>query len=386
MVFLVMIKRVKLRNRIESALGRSRVVLLSGARQTGKTTLARTFLSPESANYFDLENPLDLQRLSEPVTALSLLNGLIVIDEVQKHPDLFNVIRFLVDRDDNSAKFLILGSASGTLLRQTSESLAGRIEIIKIAGFTLEEIGKDNLQALWLRGGFPRSFLADNIFDSIVWRDSFIQTLLERDFPQWGVQISASALGRFWRMLAHYHGQNWNAAAPAKALGVSQNTTRRYLDLLTDAFMVRQLKPYYANIKKRQVKTPKIYIRDTGLLHRLFSISSLRELLIHPKVGASWEGLVIEQILAVSQYEEAYFWSTHQGAEVDLILEKNGNLFGIECKRTDTPKITPSIRIALEDLNLEKLVIVYPGTKRFRLNNRVEVVPLIALVQGEQLF
>ena len=381
-----MIKREKLKQRIVSALGRSRVVLLSGARQTGKTTLARTFLSPESANYFDLENPLDLQRLNEPVTALASLNGLIVIDEVQKRPDLFNVLRVLVDRDDSPAQFLILGSASGTLLRQTSESLAGRIEIVKIAGFTLEEIDKDNLQTLWLRGGFPRSFLALNNSDSVVWRDSFIQTLLERDFPQWGVQISASALDRFWRMLAHYHGQNWNAASPAKALGVSQNTTRRYLDLLTDAFMVRQLKPYYANIKKRQVKTPKIYIRDAGLLHRLFNISSLRELLIHPKVGASWEGLVIEQILAVFRYEEAYFWSTHQGAEVDLILERNGMLLGIECKRTDTPKITPSIRIALEDLNLEKLVIIYPGTKRFYLNKQVEAIPLIALAQGDQLF
>lgn len=381
-----MIKRKKIETRLASALERSRVVLLSGPRQSGKTTLARGFVSSESANYFDLENPLDLERLSEPFTALAPLRGLVVIDEVQRRPDLFSILRVLVDRDEMPAKFLILGSASGNLLRQTSESLAGRIEIVRIDGFNLEEIGKANLEILWFRGGFPPSFLSSSDENSFAWRKNFIQTLLERDFPQWGVHVPSSALGRFWRMLAHYHGQTWNAAAPAKALGVNQNTTRRHLDLLTDAFMIRQLQPYYANLRKRQVKSPKIYIRDTGLLHQLLGISSLKQLLTHPKIGASWEGFVIEQILAVTSYESAFFWATHQGAEIDLILERNGELLGIECKRADSPKITPSIRIALEDLKLDRIAILYPGNKRYRLSNRVEAVPLGSLATGELLF
>ncbi len=381
-----MIKRKRIETRLVSALERSRAVLLSGPRQSSKTTLARGFVSSESANYFDLENPLDLERLSEPFTALAPLRGLVVIDEVQRRPDLFSILRVLVDRDEMPAKFLILGSASGNLLRQTSESLAGRIEIVRIDGFNLEEIGKANLEILWFRGGFPPSFLLSSDENSFAWRKNFIQTLLERDFPQWGVHVSSSALGRFWRMLAHCHGQTWNAAAPARALGVNQNTTKRHLGLLTDAFMIRQLQPYYANLRKRQVKSPKIYIRDTGLLHQLLGISTFKQLLTHPKVGASWEGFVIKQILAVTSYESAFFWATHQGAEIDLILERGDELLGIECKRADSPRITPSIRIALDDLKLDRIAILYPGNKRHRLSNRVEAVPLVSLATGKSIF
>ncbi|MCD4706522.1 MAG: ATP-binding protein [Candidatus Sabulitectum sp.] len=381
-----MIKRERIQKRLTSALRRSRVVLLSGPRQSGKTTLARGFVSSNSPNYFDLENPLDLERLSEPFTALAPLKGLVVIDEVQRKPDLFNVLRVLVDREEKPSRFLILGSASGSLLRQTSESLAGRLEIVQIEGFILEEVGEGNLQSLWFRGGFPPSFLSFSDEDSFIWRKNFIQTLLERDFPQWGVKVPASALSRFWRMLAHYHGQNWNAAEPARALGVNQNTTRRHLDLLTDVFMIRQLQPYYANLRKRQVKSPKIYIRDTGLLHQLLGISTLKQLLTHPKIGASWEGFVIEQILAVTSYEHAFFWATHQGAEIDLILQKHDELLGIECKRADSPKITPSIRIALEDLKLSRIAILYPGNKRYHINKQVEAVPLSSFATGEFLF
>ncbi len=381
-----MIKRSRIEKRLATALARSRVVLLSGPRQSGKTTLARGFVNSESVNYFDMENPLDLERLSEPFTALAPLKGLVVIDEVQRRPDLFNILRVLVDREEAPAQFLILGSASGNLLRQTSESLAGRIEIVQIDGFTLEEIGETNSETLWFRGGFPPSFLSSNDENSFAWRKNFIQTLLERDFPQWGVNIPASALGRFWKMLAHYHGQTWNATAPARALGVNQNTTRRHLDLLTDAYMIRQLQPYYANLRKRQVKSPKIYIRDTGLLHQLLGISTFKQLLTHPKIGASWEGFVIEQILATTSCESAFFWATHQGAEIDLILEKGDELLGIECKRADSPRITPSIRIAFEDLKLNKVAIIYPGNKRYRLDNRVEAIPLHSLATGEPLF
>jgi len=386
MVFSIMIKRNRIRKNLESALARSRAVLLSGPRQSGKTTLAREFVSPESANYFDLENPADLERLTEPITALASLKGLVVIDEVQRRPDIFPVLRVLTDRDDIATRFLILGSASGDLLRQTSESLAGRLEIVSIAGLTLEETGADNLAKLWLRGGFPPAFLAKSSEDSLAWRSSFMQSLLERDFPQWGVKVPAAALSRFWRMLSHYHGQNWNAVEPSRTLGVSQTTTRRHLDLLTDAFMIRQLQPYFVNIGKRQVKSPKIYLRDSGLLHQLLGITSMKGLLTHPRVGASWEGFVIEQILAVTPNNGAYFWATHQGAEIDLVLQRDDELYGVECKRADSPKITPSIRTALTDLGLSRLAIVYPGNKRFQLSDQVEAVPNSSLANGEPLF
>ncbi len=381
-----MIKRAIILKRLEKALKRSRVVVLAGPRQCGKTTLARELLSEDSVNYFDLEDPAGLARLEEPMTALSPLRGLIVIDEVQRRPDLFPVLRVLADRRDNPARFLILGSASGDLLRQTSESLAGRMERVIIGGFSLRELGAKAEQPLWLRGGFPLSYLASTDNDSGMWRKSFVQTLLERDFPQWGVRVPAVALQRFWTMLAHYHGQAWNAAEPARALGVSESTVRRYLDLLTDAYMIRQLQPYYANIRKRQVKSPKIYVRDSGLLHQLLGIGTHKALMSHPKVGASWEGFVIEQVLAGDPFEEVFFWATHQGAEIDLVLRCGDEMMGVECKRSDTPRLTPSIRHALEDLGLQRVVVIYPGNKRFALAEQVEAVPLKDCVQGQKLF
>lgn len=377
-----MIQRPTWMEAIRTALSRSRIVLLIGPRQCGKTTLAREFLPEDSAGYFDLEDPVGLARLAEPMTALGSLTGLVVIDEVQRRPDLFPVLRVLADRKGADARFLILGSASGDLLRQSSESLAGRMETLTVSGFSLGELGDPEPERHWLRGGFPLSYLAASDADSAAWRKGFIQTLLERDFPQWGVRTPSAALWRFWTMLAHYHGETWNAAEPARAMGVSESTTRRYLDLLTDAFMVRQLQPWHANLRKRQVKAPKIYVRDSGVLHQLLGIHTDRDLLTHPKCGASWEGYVIEEVLAAVRPDEAYFWATHQGAEIDLVLRKDGRMFGVECKRTDTPRLTPSTRIALADLKLEAIAVVYPGSQRFSIAPAVEAVPLRDLPGG----
>ena len=374
---------------VEAALGRAPVVVLTGPRQCGKTTLARRFVDSDSVNYFDLESPPSLARIEEPMTALAPLGGVVVIDEVQLRPDLFPTLRVLVDRPDVPARFLVLGSASGDLLRQTSESLAGRTERVLLGGFTSRETAgtaPDAENILWRRGGLPRSFLAATEDDSVVWRREYIRTLLERDFPQWGVRVPAAAMGRFWAMLAHYHAQTWNAAEPARALGASPGVVRRYLDVLTDALMVRQLQPWFANLKKRQVKAPKIYVRDSGLLHRLLGIDTEKALLTHPRIGASWEGFVIEQVLATEPHDEAFFWATHQGAEIDLILRRCGDLYGVECKLADAPRITPSIRIALSDLGLTRVAVLYPGAQRFPLSERVEVVPLSALSRGEVLF
>ena len=378
-----MIKRTRWHKRIQSALDRSRILTLVGPRQCGKTTLARDFVTEDSANYFDLEDPISLGRLDEPMTALEPLQGLIVIDEVQRRPELFPVLRVLVDRKSFAGQFFILGSASGALLRQSSETLAGRMEMLRLRGFSLQELGENTQQKHWLRGGFPLSYLAANEADSLAWRKGFIQTLLERDFPQWGVRTAATTLWRFWTMLAHYHGQTWNAAEFARALGVSESTVRRYLDLLSDALMVRQLQPWHANIRKRQVKSPKIYIQDSGLLHQLLGITSERDLLTHPKIGASWEGYVIEEVLSAMQPDDTWFWATHQGAEIDLLLRKNGRMVGVECKRTDAPRMTPSIRMALTDLKLDKVIVVYPGEKRFSLAERVEAVPLKDLANND---
>ena len=381
-----MIQRKSILSTLKNALIRSRVVVLVGPRQCGKTTLARHLLSEDSVNYFDLEDPASLARLDEPMTALSPLRGLVVIDEVQRRPDLFPVLRVLVDRKDCPARFLILGSASGDLLRQTSESLAGRMEGVTIGGFSLYELGAEVEQTLWLRGGFPLSYLAPTEAGSGAWRKSFVQTLLERDFPQWGVRVPAVALQRFWSMLAHYHGQTWNAAEPARALGVSESTTRRHLDLLTDALMVRQLQPFHVNISKRQVKAPKTYVRDSGLLHQLLGIDTLKTLMTHPKVGASWEGFVIEQVLTAVCHDEAFFWATHQGAEIDLVLRRGGELLGVECKRTDAPRMTPSIRVAQKDLGLARVAVLYPGSKRFPISDTVEAVPLSTIGEGGEVF
>ena len=376
-----MIKREHWLNTVRTALSRSRITILAGPRQCGKTTLARQFVDENSVNYFDLEDPLSLARLDEPMTALMDLKGLIVIDEVQLRPELFPVLRVLVDKADFKGQFMILGSASGNLLRQSAESLAGRSETIWLRGLDLREVGWDAMARHWLRGGFPPAFLAPSEPDSMVWRREFAQTLLQRDFPLWGVRVTATALRRFWTMLAHYHGQIWNSAEFARAMGAGESTVRRYLDLLQDAFMVRQLQPWYANIRKRQVKSPKIYLRDSGLLHQLSGIANRRELLTSPRLGASWEGYVIEEVIAAEGVREAFFWATHQGAEMDLVINEQGRLHGVECKRTDAPKLTPSIRSALADLELERVAIVYPGNKRFKLAEQVEAVPLVALTE-----
>ena len=377
-----MVKREHLVREVRSALKRSRAVVLIGPRQCGKTTLARQLVSAESPNYLDLEDPASLVRLEEPMTALRSLKGLVVIDEVQRRPDLFPVLRVLTDRKPLPARFLILGSASPDLMRQSSESLAGRIETIAMSGFSMFEVGKAAYPRHWLRGGFPPSFLARTESDSLAWRKNFIQTFLERDLPQWGIGTPSAALLRFWTMLAHYHGQTWNAAEPARSLGVSEPTVRRYLDILSGVFMARQLPPWHANLKKRQVKAPKIYFRDTGLLHYLLGIRSEKDLLGHPKSGASWEGYVIEEAIKATEPDEVYYWATHSGAEIDLVLVKRGRMLGVECKRMDAPRMTPSMRTALEELKLEQIAVVYPGAKRYSLGDRVAAVPLEEVADG----
>ena len=362
----------------------SRVVALIGPRQCGKTTLAREFVPADSMNYFDLEDPISLARLDQPMTALQGLTGLVVIDEIQRRPELFPLLRVLCDRTPLPARFLILGSASPAMLRQSSETLAGRLEIIRMAGFSLAEVGVEMQMRHWQRGGFPLSFLAASDADSLAWRRNFIQTFLERDLPQLGVSISAASMFRFWNMLAHYHGQVWNAAETARNFEVSESTVRRYLDLLEGAFMVRQLRPWFVNLGKRQIKSPKLYFRDTGILHQMLGLREERDLWLHPKSGASWEGYVIEEVIKAVDPDEAYFWATHSGAELDLLLFTGGRRVGVECKRMDAPRLTPSMRSALTDLALDHLIVLYPGERPYPLAERVTVLPLAYLAQGSQ--
>ena len=364
---------------VRHALRRSPVVALLGPRQCGKTTLARTFVAPDSLNYFDLEDPASLARLDEPDTALRSLKKLVVIDEVQRRPELFPVLRVLADRRPLPARFLILGGVSPDLLRQSSETLAGRIETLPLEGFRLADLGASAQGRHWLRGGFPRAYTPRSEADSLAWRRQFLQTFIERDLPQLGIRIPALAVRRFWNMLAHYHGQTWNAAELARALAVNESTVRHYLDLLTGVFMVRQLQPWHENLGKRQVKAPKVYVRDSGLLHALLGITNQRDLEYHPKVGASWEGYAVEEILKALQPDDAYYWATYNRAELDLLLFKKGRRIGIECKRMDAPTLTPSMRIALSDLKLDHLYVAYPGRKAYELARNVEVVPLAKL-------
>ncbi len=381
-----MLHRKSLVLSLKTALGRSRAVVLSGPRQSGKSTLAQAFLERNSPNYFDLENPLHAQRLAEPHSTLSRLQGLVVIDEVQRRPGLFPLLRVLIDRSNANGQYLLLGSASPALLRQAGESLLGRVETLEVAGFDLQEVSEDagaytdeTTTRLWLRGGFPRSYLAESDADSLAWRASAIASHVEVDLPQFGVNIAAPAMLRFWRMLCHYHGQIWSAADPARSLGVSEPTVRRYLDTLTHTLMVRQLQPWHENLGKRQVKSPKIYFRDSGLLHALMGVASLPELMAHPRCGASWEGFALEQVLRLAKPDDAYFWATHQGAELDLLMLKAGRRVGVEFKRADVPKVTASMRIAMHDLKLDALYVVYPGLHRFSLGDAMEAVPLSAL-------
>lgn len=381
------IDRKTLQAQVRRALGRSRAVVLAGPRQSGKSTLAASLVPRGGVCWFDLEDPVDQQRLRQPMTALTSLAGAtgsdvgpIVIDEVQLAPGLFPVLRVLIDRCEANGQFLLLGSASPALLRQSGESLLGRVEVIEVGGFDIAEVGATRQTELWLRGGYPRAFLAASDADSVAWRVQAIQRHVETDLPQFGINVAAPAMLRFWRMLAHFHGQVWNAADPARSLAVSEPTVRRHLDVLTQTFMLRQLQPWHQNLGKRQVKAPKLYFRDTGLLHALMGVHTLDALLVHPRSGASWEGFALEQVLRIAAPDEAYFWATHNGAELDLLLFKAGRRIGVEFKRADAPQITPSMRIALRDLKLDHLYVVYPGERRYALAEQVDVVPLAALL------
>lgn len=367
-----------------SLLKRYRVVGIVGARQVGKTTLARSLLDHVGGSYFyyDLENPEDLARLADPMFALKGLKGLVVIDEVQRFPELFPILRVLVDRPKASARFLVLGSASPELLRQGSESLAGRIIYHELGGFSLDEVGIKNHQRLWLRGGFPRSYLASSDKLSEEWRRGFIRTFLERDLPQLGVTIRSTTLHRFWNMLSHYHGQVWNASEFGRSFGVADTTVRNYLDLLTSALVVRQLLPWHENISKRQVKSPKVYIADSGLLHMLLGIKTRNDLERHPKIGASWEGFVIEQVIHLMGFkkEDCFFWATHAGAELDLLVVKGREKIGFEVKLTSSPRVTPSMRSALSDLKLQRLYVIHSGEETFQLERKIQALALTRLL------
>ncbi len=373
------IDRVRVRTEIARALNRFRGVILVGPRQVGKTTLARSFVPADAPNYFDLEDAVVAEQFRAPRVLLEGLRGLVVIDEVQHAPELFRLLRVLMDRDDAPARFLLLGSASPSLLRQTSESLLGRVAVIEIGGFALDEVASQAMPTLWRRGGAPLSYLAGDEHQSVDWRERFVQLFLERDLPQLGINAAPAAVRRFWTMLAHYHGQVWNAADPARSLGVNESTVRRYLDWLTQTYMVRQLQPWHENVGKRQVKAPKIYFRDSGLLHALMGIRSEGDLMTHPKSGASWEGFVLEQVLRIAQPDEAYFWATHAGAELDLLMIKHGHRIGVEIKRADAPALTPSMRIAMHDLKLDRLLVLYPGNRSYSLASGIDVVPAAAV-------
>jgi len=334
------------------------------------------FAQNTEATFFDLESQPDQRRLQNPEWVLGSLESLVILDEIQVMPELFNVLRVLVDRPDNRARFLILGSASPRIIQTVSETLAGRVEFVELSGFDLSEIKSDAWESLWLRGGFPRSFLSQVDEDSLAWRDGFIRTFLERDIPQLGITIPATAMRRFWTMSANYHGQTWNASELARSMGVSDKTVRSYLDILTGTFMIRQLQPWFENISKRQVKAPKIYFRDTGLLHSLLNLPDKHSLLGHPKVGASWEGFSIEQVLQIIRPTQAYFWATQSGPEIDLLIMQKGKRYGIEVKFNEAPKITTSMRTALEDLDLDHLWIIYPGRHSYTVHEKITVWPL----------
>jgi uncharacterized protein len=375
-----MVPRNRELERVEGLLGRHPVVAIIGARQVGKTTLAREIARRASAEiaHFDLENPAQRARLEDPMLALQDLEGLVILDEIQLRPELFPVLRVLVDRPRTQARFLILGSASPGLLRQSSETLAGRIAYHELDGFDLDEVGVEHLDELWERGGFPRSYLAESAAASIEWRREFIRTFLERDLPQLGVSLPADTIRRFWTMLAHVHGEIWNASAFARSFGVSEATVRRYLDLLTSTFAVRRLSPWHENLLKRQVKAPKIFLADSGLLHALLNVLEFEDLLSHPKVGSSWEGFGMSNVIARlgARPEETYFWATHAGAELDLLVIHGRKRLGFEFKRTVAPKTTRSMHVALEDLRLDRLDVVHAGRETFPLTERIRALAL----------
>ena len=353
------------------------VCALLGPRQVGKTTLAKMHIEQhpkEDVEFFDLENPTHLMRLENPLITIRRSNAkLIVIDEIQLVPDLFKILRVLVDEHVEGRHFLILGSASRDLIQQSSETLAGRIGYIEIMPFSLKEV--QDKEKLWARGGFPRSFLAENNEDSFLWRQSYIATFLERDIPSLGFQIPAMKMRRFWMMISHYHGQMMNSSELARSLAISDHTVRKYLDILVGTFMIRSLSPWFENLSKRQIKTPKIYFRDSGIFFALLGLQNELEIDTHPKLGAFWEGFALEEIAREMKAapEECYFWGTQGGAELDLLIMKNGKRLGFEFKYSDTPKVTPSMKIALTDLKLDHLYIVYPGPESFPLGDYITV-------------
>jgi len=363
---------------VGAALRRAPVVAILGARQVGKTTLALQVAARRrgAVTRFDLEDPTVLARLAEPMAALRGLRGLVILDEVHRRPDIFAALRVLADRPAKPARFLVLGSATPALLRQTAESLAGRIAYHDLDGLALDEVGSDRLDRLWLRGGFPRSFLARNDGESESWRRDLIRTYLERDLPDLGVTIPSATLRRFWTMLAHWHGQVWRSSEFARSFGVADTTVRRYLDLLAGTFMVRLLPPFHENIAKRQIKSPKVYFADAGLLHTLLGVRTRAELDVHPRLGASWEGFVLSQVIARlgARAEECFFWATHTGAELDLLVMRGRTRRGFEIKRTDAPRVTPSMRSAMADLRLARLDVVHAGSESFPLADRIHAV------------
>jgi len=376
-----MIDRPAYLKNIERSLERSPICALLGPRQCGKTTLARMFAHKQKATFLDLESQQDRARLTNPELALGEMKNLVIIDEIQAMPELFNVLRVLADRVNNQAKFLILGSASPSIIRGVFESLAGRVEFVELAGFDLKEATVGSQKQLWVRGGFPRSFLAESDEDSAAWREAFLQTFLERDIPQLGINIPPAAMRRFWTMLANYHGQIWNASEFGRSMGVTDKTVRGYLDILTGTYLVRQLQPWFENIRKRQVKSPKIYLRDPGILHALLSLPDQHSLMGHPAVGASWKGFVLEQAIRFIAPPECYFWATHQGAGLDLFFIINGRRFGMEVKLAEAPKITRSMRTAHQDLNLEHLWILYPGAQAYPVAKEITVWPLAQVAE-----
>lgn len=375
-----MIERPHAIEALGKALKANPVAVLLGPRQCGKTTLAREIAGRRRSTFFDLERPSDRASLGNPELMLEGLKGLVVIDEIQRMPGLFTVLRPLADRPGSPARFLLLGSASPDLVQGVSESLAGRAGFVDLGGLGLRDVDADKTRSLWLRGGFPRSFLARNEPSSLAWRQDFIRTFLERDIPALGLRIPSETLLRFWTMVAHYHGQIWNGAELARALGLSEKTVRGYLDILTGAFVLRQLQPWHENIGKRQYKAPKLYVRDSGLLHALLSVENRMQLAGHPKHGASWEGFALEQVMETLATRQAFFWGTHAGAELDLLFFRGGKRYGVEFKCADAPVMTRSLHIALEDLGLERAWIVHPGAQSYPVHDKVTVCPLPALL------
>ncbi len=370
-------QRSDLLQRISGLLQNNRSVALLGPRQCGKTTLAREVAAAtEDATYFDLENPSDLARLTDPMLALEPLRGLVVLDEIQRRPDLMPLLRVLLDRNPLPAKFLILGSASPDIIRGTSESLAGRIAFVDMHGFNLQEIGTDSVRKLWLRGGFPPAFTAQSDADSLQWRLDFIRTFVERDLPMFGYSPAPETIRRFLMMLAHYHGQTWNGSEIARSLQVSHPTTRHYADLLCGAFLVRRLPPWFENVGKRIVKSPKMYVRDSGLLHALLGLDTFSALESHPKLGASWEGFALENLLSVLNERNAYFWATQGGAELDLFYIDGNSRLGVEFKYSSAPTSTRSMHIAMNDLSLDHLYVVHPGSRPFPLTEKITAIGL----------